>query len=51
MKKFQVFLKSKDKVCSITLRAYTKSEAEIQAIKEAKRRYGIDFRVWEVFEG
>jgi len=51
MKKFQVFLRSEKLACSITLMAYTRSEAEIKAIKEAKKRYGTEFRVWEVFEG
>ena len=51
MKKFQVFLTDGKKVCSVRVKAYTKSEAEIQAVEEAKRRYGLEFRVWEVFEG
>ena len=51
MKKFQVFLRVGNKACSKRVEAENKREAKKKALKQAKREYGLEFRVWEVFEG
>ena len=49
--KYQVFLKAGSKACSVRVEAKSKSEAKVKAINQAKKEYGLDFKVWEVFEG
>jgi len=48
--KYQVFLKAGSKACSKRVEAKSKSEAREKAVNQAKKEYGLDFKVWEVFE-
>ena len=50
--KYQVFLKVKNKnqMCSRTVKAKDENEAKIKALSEAKRFYGLDFVVSQVFK-
>jgi hypothetical protein len=47
--KYQVFLKKDDKMCSITIEAKNKKDAEIKAIKQGKGKYNLDFKVFKIF--
>jgi len=49
--KYQVFLKSQNKMCSRTIKAKNEDEAKIKALNEAKRFYGLDFVVFKIFKG
>jgi len=48
--RYQVFLRVGNKACSKRVEAESKREAKKKALKQAKREYGLDFRVWEVFD-
>ena len=49
--KYQVFLKSQNKMCSRTVEAKNKDEAKIKALNEAKELYGLEFVVFKIFKG
>lgn len=49
--RYQVFLRAGSKACSKRVEAKSKSEAKEKAINLAKKEYGLEFRVWEIFEG
>ena len=49
--KYQVFLKSGNKMCSFTVEAKSEKEAQKIALGKAKSAYGLDFQVFKTLKG
>ena len=48
--KYQVFLKSQNKMCSFTIKAKDEKIASQKALQKAKKAYNLDFQVFKIFK-